>query len=251
MDNNYITPPPNPTPDPLQQPITPQQPISSNPAITALPAQKPKSSIVETIVLISVCVLAAIAIVLAVIFFLQWNEAKSNVDGKVDAAVATLEEEIISAEEAKCAEREALPNNEFTGPSDYGSLNFMYPKTWSIYIAKDASSGGDFDAYFNPGGVNPVSDDTINALRFHIYNKPFDEVISSYANLVKRGSLTSSTCAIIDSTTACNRYEGAFTKNITGIAVLIKVNDKTALLRTDSTNFKADFDKLVATITIN
>jgi hypothetical protein len=216
-----------------------------------LPADKKPShgTIIETIVLIAVCLVAAVAIVLAVVFYLQWDEAQTNVDGKVDAAVATAAEEQKSIDEANFAEREKLPNNEFVGPSDYGSLSFMYPKTWSIYVAKDASTGGDFEAYFNPVQVNPISEKTINALRVYIYDRPIDQVRTQYDALVRNGSLTSSVYTVGDITGT--KYEGAFSQDITGIAVMIKINDKTAVIRTDAEIFRKDFETLISTIRKN
>lgn len=205
-----------------------------------------RASLIETIVLIVVCIIAAAAIVFAVIFFLQYDESKTNVDGKINAAVATAVEEQKSIDESNFAEREKLPNSEFVGPSDYGSLSFMYPKTWSIYVSRDASNGGDFEAYFNPIQVNQISESTINALRVYIYDRPIDQVRTQYDSLVRNGSLTSSVYTVGDITGT--KYEGAFSPNITGIALMIKINDKTAIIRTDAEIFRKDFETLITTI---
>ncbi|MFV0485159.1 MAG: hypothetical protein ACK5MU_02960 [Candidatus Saccharimonadales bacterium] len=260
MDNNTTTPnePVIPTPAPAQGPSMPQpeqppvgQPLVSSPGMPALPAdaKAKKSALIETIVLIVVCLIAAAAIVFAVVFFIQKNEAETNIEGKINAEVALAVEEQRSIDESNFAEREKLPNSEFVGPSDYGSLSFMYPKTWSIYVAKDASNGGDFEAYFNPIQVNPASENTINALRVYIYDRPIDQVRTTYDSLVKSGKLTSSVYTVGDITGT--KYEGAFNNNITGIALMIKINDKTAVIRTDAEIFRTDFEALIATIRKN
>ena len=261
MDNNTITPnePVIPTPTPAPGPTMPQpeqqppvgQAVVSNPGMPALPADNSakRSALIETVVLIVVCIIAAVAIVFAVIFFIQKDEAETNVQGKIDAEVAIAVEAQKTIDESNFAEREKLPNSEFVGPSDYGSLSFMYPKTWSIYVAKDASKGGDFEAYFNPIQVNTTSENTINSLRVYIYDRPIDQVRTNYDALVRSGKLTSSVYTVGDITGT--KYEGAFNNNITGIALMIKINDKTAVIRTDAEIFRKDFEALITTIRKN
>lgn len=208
-----------------------------------------KSSLIETIVLVVVCLIAAAGVICAVVFFLQWREAETNVQGQIDISVAEAVGAQKSLDEANFAEREKLPNTEFVGPSDYGSLSFMYPKTWSVYVAKDASNGGDYEAYFNPVQVEPVSDETINALRVMIYDRPIDQVKTQYESLVKNGKLSSSVYQVGDITGTL--YSGQITNYVTGILLMIKINDKTAIIQTDSMNFKSDFESLIATIRIS
>ena len=208
-----------------------------------------RASLIETIVLVIVCLLAAAGIICSVVFFLQWNEAETNLEGKINMAVAEAKEEQKTLDEANFAEREKLPNTEFVGPSDYGSLSFMYPKTWSVYVAKDASNGGDFEAYFNPVQVEPVSNQTINALRLTIYDRPIDQVRTQYDSLVKSGKLESRVYQSGD--VSGTLYSGQISNYIDGILLMIKINDKTAILQTDSQNFKEDFEALIATIRIS
>ena len=202
-----------------------------------------RASLIETIVLVIVCLLAAAGIICSVVFFLQWNEAETNLEGKINMAVAEAKEEQKTLDEANFAEREKLPNTEFVGPSDYGSLSFMYPKTWSVY------NGGDFEAYFNPVQVEPVSNQTINALRLTIYDRPIDQVRTQYDSLVKSGKLESRVYQSGD--VSGTLYSGQISNYIDGILLMIKINDKTAILQTDSQNFKEDFEALIATIRIS
>ena len=253
MDNNIITPfnqqsPISPATPPDPSMPQPGQPVA---AIPQIPVDKKmnRGTIIETIILIAVCLVAAAAIVFAVIFFLRWNEAESNIDGKISAAVASAVEEQRAADEANFAEREKLPNLEFVGPADYGSVSFMYPRTWSIFVNRDASDGGDFEAFFNPVQVNPVSENTINALRFSILNRPIDQVHAQYDALVRNGDLTSRVYTVGGITGTL--YEGAFNPFITGIALVMKINDKTAIIRTDAEIFRQDFTKLITTIRAN
>lgn len=178
---------------------------------------------------------------------MNYFDQKNNVDTKVASAVATAKKEQADELEADFNERDKSPSRQFAGPEDYGSLAFDYPKTWSVYVDKDASSSSSYQAYLNPVVVPPISNSQQFALRVSIEARDTDQVIASYQSLVKKGDLTSSAVKIDgqDGT----RLDGLFSKDIRGSAVIFKIRDKTVTIRTDADAFKADFDTLVSTIT--
>ena len=208
-----------------------------------------KKSIIDIIILVAVSLVAVAGIICSVLFYMQWDEAQADIDGKISAAEAAARAEQQDIDEKNFAEREKQPNLQFTGPADYGSLSFMYPRTWSVYVGKDANNGGDFEAYLHPSQVSPVSAKTINALRVTIYDRPIEQVRKTYDALVKSGKLTMNVFQVGDITG--DRYDGAFSNDITGSMVMIKINDKTAILRTDAEQFRTDFETLIATIRLN
>ena len=207
-----------------------------------------------------VIILLALALIAAGSFgiwsFMNYREAQTNLDGKVDLAVSEAEKKQADADEAKFAEREKEPNYEFAGAADYGHVGFMYPKTWSAYVAADGSDGKDYFAYLHPVTVPPVpSSSKVQqrfALRVAIYNSPMDEVLKEYEKTITAGEL-SSTAAIYNGKNG-TKLEGLFPfsgdkdDRVRGIAVFFKVNDKTLMLRTDAETFKGDFDKILNTI---
>lgn len=178
----------------------------------------------------------------------NYMDQKDNVDTKVSTAVTSAVKTQADKDAAIFEAEDKKPNRLFAGPEDFGSLSFSYPKTWSTYINKDASSGT-FQAYLNPVSVPPVADKTQYALRVSIETRDYDSVLTTYQSLVKKGDLKSSTVKIngVDST----RLEGNFTKDIRGSAVIFKIRDKTVTIRTDADTFKPDFDALVASIKFN
>ncbi|MFZ2836133.1 hypothetical protein D3C85_191620 [compost metagenome] len=198
---------------------------------------------------ISLTLLAIAAGAVAIWAYMNYIEQKTNVDTKIEAAVVTAKKEQADIEEEKFAERDKLPNRQFTGPDDYGRLTFDYSKQWSVFVAKDATSGGIYEAYLNPGVVPPVSATTQYALRVTIEDKEYDSALATYAPLVKKGDLKSSAVSAngVDGT----RFDGSFTKDIRGAAVVYKIRDKTVTVRTDADTFKPDFDTLVQTIKFN
>jgi hypothetical protein len=55
-----------------------------------------------------------------------------------------------------------------------------------------------------------------------------------------------------DSRISGSLYEGQIDKNMIGMVLVIKVNDKTAVLQTDSSEvFREDFEKLIKTLSRN
>lgn len=198
--------------------------------------------------------ISSIVVALAVAGVMIWAlvnyfDQKNNVDTKVATQVATAKKEQADSDEAKFTEREKEPNRAFAGPDDYGSVSFNYPKTWSVYVDEDASSGDNYEAYLNPIVVPPISASQQFALRVTIETKEYDQVIKSYESLVKKGDLKSS--AVKAGEDNGTRLDGAFSKDIRGSAVIFKIRDKTLTIRTDADTFKGDFDSLITTLKFN
>ena len=181
--------------------------------------------------------------------YVNYLDQKDNVDTKVSAAVTIAVKKQADDDAAAFEREEKKPNRQFAGPEDFGALSFDYPKTWSTYVDKDASSGGVYEAYLNPVSVPEVNASTQYALRVRIETKDYDAVLNTYTALVKKGDLKTSTVKVngVDAT----RIEGGFTKDIRGSAVVFKLRDKTVTIRTDADTFKGDFNALVATVKFN
>lgn len=186
---------------------------------------------------------------LSVWSLLQYQEAKTDIDGKIAVAEAEAKKEQAEIEQTKFLEEEKNPNRQFVGPADYGRPTFNYPKTWSLYVANDASSGGTYEAYLNPIFVPQVRQNERFALRVTIEDRPFDAVINTYTGRINNGDLRTSSTSVNGATG--QRLDGSFTKDIRGSAVVYKIRDKTLTIRTDADTFKSDFDKLIQTIEFN
>ena len=203
--------------------------------------------IVIAVTLLSLATVAFAA--LSVWALIQYNEQKTNVDSKISTAEAAAEKKQADADEIKFNEREKQPNKEFIGPSDYGSLSFFYPKTWSFYEADNGSGRNDYEAYLNPGKVPAVDDSTRVALRVNIVNQDYTTVLEDYQSQVENGDLKQTPVKFGTQTGA--RLEGKFSDDIRGSAIIFKIRDKTAIIRTDADTFKNDFNRLVKTIKFN
>lgn len=202
--------------------------------------------LIMTVVFITTTIIAGGFLVWAL---LNYFDQKDNVDAKVATAVADAKKEQADELEAKFLEREKEPKRQFVGPDDYGRLTFDYPKTWSVYVEKDTTSGDEFSAYLNPVSVPPVTRTTQLGLRVTIETKDYDDVVDGFQRLVENGDLKSSSVKADDQNGT--KLEGAFSKDIRGTAVIFKIRDKTVTLRTDADTFKNDFNAIVASITFN
>jgi hypothetical protein len=181
--------------------------------------------------------------------FVAYNDASSNLDGKIAVAVAQAKDEKGNQDEAKFAEREKQPAKTFKAPDDYCGLSFQYPKTWSVFESEQITNGGDFKAYLNPDVVPAISNSQQFALRVTIEQKDYDSVTNQYDGLVQKSDLKQSSTA--SQGNQGMRLTGNFSKNIRGDAVIYRCRDKTITVRTDTLTFKTDFETIIRTITFN
>lgn len=231
------------------QPVAPQG-YGPQPVVHPSPSYHRGGSTTKWVILTFVFIFTTLASTgFGIWAFMERQDYKTNSDNKVSVAVA----EAVKAQADKDADafeqKEKQPNRQFVGPDDYGRLSFDYPKTWSVYEAKSATSGGTYEAYFNPGVVPTVAQSQQFALHVTIENKDYDKVIDSYKRQISEGALTSSSVNINDQNGT--RLEGSFTKDIRGSAVIFKIRDKAVTIRSDADTFKNDFNALIATISFN
>ena len=211
---------------------------------------KNRIDLMKTVGLIVVSLLAVLFIGLFIWMWVKWNDASTNVKGKVDVAVAEAKNELQTKLESEFEEKEKYPYRVFTGPTDLGELSFEYPKTWSLYVQSSANRGGDYAAYLNPGQVNVVQDDTVMALRVSIKGTLFDQAISDFAEKVRSGDMTLSTTVVNGNNV--NVYTGKLDNEYQGIICVFKLRDKTVMLQTDSTSvFSDDFYRILKTVKFN
>ncbi|AJA06759.1 hypothetical protein TM7x_01105 [Candidatus Nanosynbacter lyticus] len=194
-------------------------------------------------------ILFLIAGSLAIWAYMQYSHEKSNVDSKVAIEVAKGKSEQAESDQKKFSEEAKNPRIEFVGPSEYGRVSFMYPKTWSVYIENDGSNRGDYKAYLNPVAVPSASNKASRfALRLEIINKNLDTVLNDYQSRLKKGELTSSSTEF--NGISATRIDGTFEKELRGSVVLMKVRDKTIRFSTDADTFKPDFQTILGTVKI-
>lgn len=221
------------------------------PQISPLPYMRPSGGGNKKTIILVVLIVVLVAMTgFAIWSFVSYTGQKTNVDSKINNAVAIAEKNQADSDAAKFAARDKEPNRQFVGPDDYGRLTFDYPKTWSVYIGQDVTSnGGTFGAYLNPVSVPVVTSTQQYALQVTIEQQDYDHVVSTYSPLVTTGALNSS--AVSANGVNGTRLDGKFTANIRGAAVIFKIRDKTLIMQTDADTFLPDFNALIKTIKFN
>ncbi len=183
---------------------------------------------------------------LAIWALLNYQEEKTNVDSKIDSAVADARRDQAEKEQKKFLEEEKNPRRDFVGPDDYGRLTFSYPKTWSVYVDSDAT-GKDYKAYLHPVIVPPVNVKNQQfAMRVEILQQDYAKYLTTYDRQIKEGKLRSTTASINGENAV--RLDGNFSDEIRGAAIVFKLRDKTVIIRTDADTFKPDFDTMIQTV---
>lgn len=214
--------------------------------------KKDHSTLIFIIIIVFLSILMVTFFGLFIWKLMDYNEISTDVNGQIDVAVAAAKDEQAMKDEQEFLEREKYPYRSFSGPVDYGQLSFEYPKTWSVYVASDASKGGDFKAYFNPIQVDEVSDKTIMALRVIIRDKDFESVVAEYQRFVDAKDSQLNMSSVTFNNITANKYTGTIPgTEFSGYIVIFKIRDKTAIVQTDSVNFEADYNKLLETIEFN
>lgn len=181
--------------------------------------------------------------------YVNYNEAQSSLDQKIEIAKSDARREQAEKDAAAEAERAKSPYKNFKAPDEYCSLRFKYPQSWSQFWAKKITNGGDFEAYLHPEIIQPISPTEKFALRVLIEQKDFDKVMTQYYNDINRGSLKQSSGS--SNGEPYTMLRGDFSKDIRGIAVIYGCRDKTITVRTDAYTFENDFNELVRTIEFN
>lgn len=201
------------------------------------------------IMAIGAFVLFLIAGGFAIWSFMEYSQTKNGVDARVQVETAKAKAEQAEIDQKKFSEEAKNPRIEFVGPSEYGRVSFMYPKTWSVYIDRDGSDRADYVAYLHPKEVPSIHNkDSRFAMRLEIINKDFNTVLKNYEQKVKKGELSSSSVEF--NGIAATRIDGALSKELRGTVVLMKVNDKTIRFSTDADTFKPDFEAVLKTLKI-
>ncbi len=198
----------------------------------------------EIVLLVVICLIAAVAIVAAVYFFMQWNDLNNNFESRVAQEKSEAEAAQMKADEERFQEERKSPYSPFSGPDDRAQINLIIHDL--VLVSKDGTKG-DYEAYFAAGSVPSVIDteNSRYALRFLIKNQSLDTVQRQYDTLVNNGQLSARNYTV--GSISGTLFTGMITKSINGQVFLAKINDKTLVMQTDSTaHFETDFANVLS-----
>lgn len=211
--------------------------------------RKPESGEVNSLMVVTV-VLGIVAAALGIAFgwaFMQMNDYKNNADQKAEVAATEAREAQRAESDEQCAEEYKKPFLVYRSPSDFGSVEFSYPRNWSSYIeqAGVGPNGGDqLAVFFYPVSVPTINDNTVYALRLRVINQAYEEVLKSFEGQVQEGRLRASPIVLASGFEGI-RIDGQLSDVINGSVVVFKIRDKTLIIRTDSQTFMNDFNNII------
>lgn len=200
---------------------------------------------------ITLSVLGLLTIGGAVFGFWAYGERqtyKNDTDAIVAREVEAAKEQQVEEDALRFAEEAKNPLKPYTGPSSYGSINLLYPKTWSGYI--DASGNGSvpFLALFHPNTVAAVSgnEGPAVALRIEVVEEEYNAVVKEREQKVEDGELTASAYAFPKQPDEVGiRFVGKITEELVGTEILMPLRDKTIIITTQTDQFLEDFNKYI------
>ncbi|MBI4101018.1 hypothetical protein HY441_00915 [Candidatus Microgenomates bacterium] len=186
---------------------------------------------------------------LAIYYIAQFNREKTTVDEQAAEAAAAARAEQKQADEADFAERAKQPYRSYTAPPIIGSLTINFPKTWNVYAEEGEGTGAELNVFMNPEAVRGEKTyDGAYALRVSLERTLYTEAVKKLQKAIEKGELTAAAVSV--SGISGTRYSGKVAEEHTGILVMLPVRDKTLSIWTESNDYVADFNTIIARLSL-
>lgn len=209
------------------------------------PMREPRPSHISLIIAILMTVFFIAALIFGFWAYAGMQENKTNLDAKIETASEVAVKAAETAKEAEFAEREKDPNRVYTGSSTFGTLSFAFPKTWSVFT-EEKDAGTILDYYSSPFLVRGTGAENSFALRAQILDSNYDKELDKFEQGIKKGAVTVAAYVLAKVPNVLGvRIVGEITKEKQGVMVILPLRDKTIRIWTESTDFIADFDKII------
>jgi hypothetical protein len=194
--------------------------------------------------------IAAAVLLIAAAAFGAWafssrSDYKNHSDVKSAAAASVAVKATQESDAQKYAEEAKSPLKKFTGPSQYGSVTAMYPKTWSGYIISNSSTP--LSAYFQPDVVPDVStQSSAYAFRVQVVSQTYAAQLQQYQSLVssKKVTVTPFSFAKVPGVVG-SRIDGQISTNDQGSIIIVPLRNLSLIVSTESQSFEPDFNNII------
>lgn len=204
-----------------------------------------KPLLLSTILLSIFLVLTTIGLIWVYMMYSDWH---NNTMSKINVATVVAKQEQREQDNQRFIEEQKKPLLNYKGPSDMGTVEFSYPKTWAAYTDTIQGDTNKLSVYFFPYMVQSVKNNANNfALRVQVTRTPYANVLKQYEGLARKGDVKVSTIAVgkTDSFAGFEgvRIDGQLSKTTNGSTVIFKVRDKTLQVSVDHQKFMKDFNE--------
>jgi len=224
------------------------QPVDQKVLQASLKPHPHHGGLITTIIL-SVLLVAALGF--GVWAFMSMSDYKNNSDKKSVAAVevATAEQKVKL--DAEYAEKDKQPYATYSGKPDAGSIQLLYPRTWSAHVIEQSKGNMPIESYFHPGFVpDTLGDATSFALRLEVVDTQYAEILKQYESQVKQSAITIAPYKFakvpdsLGSIITGKIFSGR--DKVQGTMVIMPIRDKTLKVWTESNSvFLKDFNEAV------
>lgn len=175
--------------------------------------------------------------------YLGRQDYKNNSDQKAAEAVEAAVEKTKAEDEAKFKEEEKYPLKSYTGPSQFGSVRIVYPKTWSGYVINRTRGNVPINWYLHP---NVVPSAAAYALRVEVTSESYAKSVGRFENAVKDGTATVRPYKLPKVPDVLgSRIDGLIGKETEGSMVIMPLRNMTLKIWTESSERVDDFNKIV------
>jgi hypothetical protein len=177
--------------------------------------------------------------------FTERDTYKNKTDEVVAREVKVAVDQAKTDKDNEFVQKEKEPFRDYTGPEEYGSFSFQYPKTWSAYETNENSK---VTVKLHPKVV-PADDDVSLAAIVSVSDQKYDSVVKQYESKVKSGEMKAAPYKLIKVPSVSGmRFEGEFpngTGKKAGIVTVLPLRDKTIEIRTESADYFGDYEKVI------
>lgn len=204
---------------------------------------------------------AAIALIFCIIFliaalgfgtwaFMGRQDYRNNVNTKISTAVTVAKQQEGTSKDKAFAEKEKSPYRTYAGPGAYGSLNLIFPKTWSGVVDDTGSSGQTLvDGYFYPNIVPSITNQSSTfALRIQVVNQTYSQVLQSLSSLQqnkeKPTAVTPYALPKLPKVVGV-QVSGTLPNQKTGLMVVLPLRSQTLELWTEGNTYANDFNNII------
>lgn len=203
---------------------------------------------------VGISLVISIVLLLAAIAFGAWayssrQDYKYHSDQKVTAAVAVAKQKEDSAKDSEFIQREKYPLRTYTSPDAYGSLNVLFPKTWSGQVDDTGTGTALVDGFFYPNIVPSItSQNSTFALRIQVLAQPYamtlTNIQAAQQNPTKPLTVTPYALPKLPKIVGVEA-SGNLPNQKTGVMVVLPLRDKTLQIWTEGDQFVSDFNNII------
>lgn len=173
---------------------------------------------------------------------------KNDTDAIVAREVEAAKNEQVEQDALRFEEEAKNPLKPYTGPSSYGSISLLYPKTWSGYIDASGDSSTPFMALFHPNTVAALDGRSgpAVALKVEVLEEEYSSVVKDRESKIENGELVASAYAFPKQPDEIGmRFVGKITNEFVGTEILVPLRDKTIVVTTQTDQFLNDFNTYI------